>query len=489
MQASTLEQINPYQTDHCKRLLKFYPISITKYQCQYSFSYLCAVVSKFQQHIARHKLCNKSDKILVAVSGGVDSIVMLDLLVQSGYHPAIAHCNFHLRGKESDGDEIFVRELAGRYALPLFVKQCPATEYANKKHISIEMAARDLRYTWFEELLNEHHFQKLAIGHNCDDDAETFFINLFRRSGLHGLKGIPVKRDRIIRPLLFASRQEILQYANDHHLHFREDSTNATDDYLRNRIRHHLLPFMETRFPGSRSSLAWSIEKLKDSDLLLKKLLEEKKQQLIESTSTGFRFSKKDILSFSESGLLLFYILQDYGFNRTQTDQINTSLHKLQTGQLFQSETHRLIIDRKYCFIESQGKNQQEQWPVEIKTATLNYPLKIKTELVANNKEFVLEKHKNIACFDADKISEPLYLRKWKQGDRFEPFGMRGSKLLSDYFIDEKFSRFEKENAWLLVSGNTILWIVGHRRSKYFNIGTKTKKILVFHLQHSPSGF
>lgn len=436
------------------------------------------MVSKFQQHIVRHKLCNKSDKILVAVSGGVDSVVMLDLLVQNDYQPAIAHCNFHLRGKESDDDEAFVRELAEKYALPIYVKQCPATEYANNKHVSIEMAARDLRYAWFHTLIKNHHFQKLAIGHNRDDDAETFFINLFRHSGLHGLKGIPVERDQIIRPLLFASREEILAYAQQNKLSFREDSSNATDNYLRNRIRHHLLPFLETHFPGSRNALSGTIDKLKESDTLFEMLLAEKKQQLIETAGKGWRISKEKLNTYPQKSVLLFYLLHYFGFKRSQTEQIVRALNEAQSGQIYFSESYRLLLDREVMIIEPHSAHHDQVYPLEIRTIDYNTPLPLQLRLIQKDDHFKLEKARNKAYFDADKIFEPLYLRKWKKGDRFAPFGMRGSKLLSDYFIDEKFSRFEKENTWLLVSGDTILWIVGHRASRFYSIGHETKNVL-----------
>ena len=403
---------------------------------------------------------------------------MLDLLVQSGYQPAIAHCNFHLRGKESNGDEIFVRELAEKYALSLFVKQCPTTDYANEKHISIEMAARELRYAWFNEILETHQFQKLAIGHNCDDDTETFFINLFRHSGLHGLKGIPVKRDRIIRPLLFASRDEILAYARQHKLSFREDSTNATDDYLRNRIRHHLLPFMENNFPGSRYALTGTLEKLKESDKLFELLLAEKKQQIIEVAGKGYSISIVKLNTYAQKSVMLFYLLRDFGFNRSQAAQLSNAINNGHSGQIFYSRSHRLLSDREKLFIEPISSSEKQEWPIEIKSAMLDKPFPLQVRIIKKDSNFALEKTRNKAYFDADIISRPLYLRKWKKGDRFEPFGMQGSKLVSDYFIDEKFSRFEKENTWLLVSGDTILWIVGHRASKYYSIGAKTINIL-----------
>ena len=436
------------------------------------------MIQKFRQHITRHHLCSKNDKILAAVSGGVDSVVMLHLLVQSGFKPAVAHCNFHLRGDESDGDEVFVRQLAEKYNLPLFVKQCPASDFAEEKHISIEMAARDLRYAWFEKLMNEHHFQKLAIGHNRDDDAETFFINLFRCSGLHGLKGIPVKRDRIIRPLLFASRDEILQYANNQKLKFREDSTNATDDYLRNRIRHHMMPFMEDHFPGSRTALSETMDKLKDTDKLFELLVAEKKRDLVETRGNRFQISKEKLNAYPQIQVLLYYLLRDFGFNRSQIAQISQAMNEDQCGQMYFSGSYRLLSDRESLIIYPLTTTNKINWPVEIKSGLLTKPLPLEIKLIKKHPNFILEKNPGKAYFDLDKIQTPLFIRKWEKGDRFDPFGMKGSKLVSDFFIDKKINRFEKENIWLLVSGDTILWIIGYRTSRHYSLTTHTKNIL-----------
>jgi len=409
---------------------------------------------------------------------------MLDLFVRSGYSLAIAHCNFQLRGQESDGDEAFVRQLAEKYQLPLFVKCCPAADYAKEQHISIEMAARDLRYAWFDHLMKSQSFQKLAIGHNRDDDAETFFINLLRNSGINGLKGISVKRETIIRPLMFASRNDILEYAQHQQLEFREDATNATDDYLRNRIRHHILPTLEEQFPGAMNALAGSMEKLKESEKLFNFLLEEKKQAWLEPTERGFRLAKKIILQVPDQEAILYYLLRDFGFSRKVTDQLMAASIKEQTGQQFLSENYVLLSDRDYIFIEKRNNVKEKSWSLTITNAHIEKPIPLNTEIILKDKHFILEKNKSKAYFDLEKLSEPLVLRKWKKGDRFEPFGMKGSKLLSDFFIDEKFSRFDKDNCWLLVSGTTILWVVGYRASRHFSISPTTKKVFVLSIDH-----
>lgn len=240
---------------------------------------------------------------------------------------------------------------------------------------------------------------------------------------------------------------------------------------------------MEDHFPGSRDGLAGSLEKLKENDALFELLLKEKKEQIFESSGNGYRILKKILNAFPETNILLYYLLRDFGFNRSQTDQINTSINNNQNGQIFNSGTYRLLSDRDCLFIEPVSTNQSKTWPVELKSAEIKTPVQLQIRLLPNDSNFVLKKAKNIAYFDADKLTEPLVLRKWKKGDRFEPFGMRGSKLLSDFFIDEKFSRFEKENTWLLVSGNTILWVVGHRATRHFSITPQTRTVFMVHLK------
>lgn len=435
------------------------------------------MIEAFLKYIEENKLCKPGEKILLAVSGGVDSVVMLHLFSKTDFSIGIAHCNFKLRGAESDGDEAFVRNLAEKYRIPVFVKECETKEYANEKGISIEMAARDLRYDWFEEVCEKENYQKVAIGHNRNDDEETFFIKLLRGSGLSGLRGIPLQRDQYFRPIMFASRKEIRAYAKKNKLKFREDSTNATDDYLRNRVRHHFLPYFDKKFPGGTDALHNSMEKLKEEELIFRQMLNEKKQEILHKQGGEITIEIAKIQVFKPLQIWIFYLLEEFGFNRSTTDQMITAIESGLAGRLFYSEKYTLLLDREKLIIKESEEGLSKEFFIQEKEGEIEHPLPLIWEIINNSREFKLEKDANIAYFDVEKIDFPLKLRHWQAGDRFIPFGMRGSKLVSDYFIDEKISRFEKEKIWLLVSDDKILWIVGHRASNLHRVGKQTKNI------------
>lgn len=435
------------------------------------------MIEAFLKYIEENKLCKPGEKILLAVSGGVDSVVMLHLFSKTNFSMGIAHCNFHLRGAEADGDEAFVRKLAEKYQIPVFVKNCKTNEYAKNHSISIEMAARNLRYDWFEEVCKKENFQRVAIGHNRNDDEETFFIKLLRGSGLSGLRGIPLQRDRYFRPILFASRKEIRAYAKKSKLKFREDSTNATDNYLRNRVRHHFLPFFDKKFPGGIEALNQSLEKLKEEELLFRQMLDDKKQELLHKEEGNTTIEIAKIQKFKPLKIWLFYLLEVFDFNRSTTDQLFTAIESGLTGRLFYSDKHTLLLNRKQLIIKESSENATKEFIIQDMVGEMEHPLHLKWEIIPNDSKFSLEKNADNAYFDADKIHVPLKLRHWQKGDRFIPFGMRGSKLVSDYFIDEKISRFEKDEIWLLVSEDNILWITGYRASNLYKVHKQTQNI------------
>ncbi len=437
----------------------------------------------FRKYIAKHRLCFPEDRILVAVSGGVDSVVMLNLLHRAGYALAVAHCNFQLRGKDADADALFVQNLAKTYQIPFFVKTCDARTYAIKEKISIEMAARRLRYDWFEELQQLHGFQKLAVGHNKDDDAETFFIKLLRGSGLEGLKGMMPLRGKIMRPLLFAPRSEIMAYALKHRLAFREDATNASDDYLRNRIRHKLLPFLEKEYPGARRAVADTLDNLKTTATVFRQLMEEKKTVLLEPTGSGFRISKTHLRQLKPLQAWLYFLLEDFGFRQNRVSELAKAITTKQTGQFFYSDRFVLLNDRDDLLIREKKNRTREEFFIRDLHVSLTAPVALQFETFPRTQQKDFHAPLTVAFLDAEKLKLPLKLRHWQRGDRFVPFGMQGSKLLSDFFTDEKLNRFEREKVWLLLSDEEIVWVVGYRISARFGVTKKTEKVLKITVQ------
>ncbi len=420
---------------------------------------------------------------MIALSGGLDSVVLLMLFLQSGYkNIAIAHCNFQLRGEESDADEDFVRSLASELNIELFANSCDAAKYADDNKLTIQESARELRYSFFEEIALRESFDKIAIAHNADDQIETFFINLFRGSGTAGLKGMPLKRGKIIRPLLFASRQEIEIFASENKLKYREDSSNASDKYLRNKIRHHLSPIIEKISPQAKKSITSSLQYLQEDAMLLKQLINDKKEILFEHKGVNVIISMQALKKLNPLDVWLYYLLKDYGFSRKTTNDLTFVLQNTQIsscGKTFLSETHILLIDRNELILQQVvQETSKAEFLIQEGETEIKIPLHLQISLEENYSDFVFKSNPSTAYFNANRLKFPLTIRKWKQGDRFIPFGMKGSKLLSDYFIDNKIDRFTKDNIWLLLSGGEIIWIIGHRTSENFRVGVGCKRVL-----------
>lgn len=433
---------------------------------------------RFLKYVESKYLFRKSDKILIAVSGGLDSVVLLDLLFKTGFNISIAHCNFQLRGNESDLDEEFVRGLSVKYKLKFFVRICDAKEFAKTNKLSIQESARELRYEWFEQIVLENEFDKIAVAHHFDDNLETFFINFSRGSGLSGLKGIPVKNENIARPLMFASRKEIEKYANENKLEFREDSSNSSDKYLRNNLRHNLLPGFVEIMGGSNETLRKSMDYLAEDELLFEQLIQQKRQEIIKDGDGFQSLQKSNLLSLSPLKTWVYYLLKPFGFSRAVTDDISVSLQENNSGKAFFSSSHRLISDREELIISTREINiKVQEFTFDQNVSELQSPLHFEISKFLKSDNFKIENDKKTAWFDFDKLEFPLTIRKWRTADRFKPFGMKGSKLLSDLFIDEKLSLLEKENIWLLVSGNEIIWVIGLRSSDRFKITSKTETI------------
>ena len=432
------------------------------------------MLEQFQAYINRYHLIGEGDKLVLALSGGIDSMVLADLLLKAKVEFVAAHCNFHLRGEESDGDEKFVCDYAEKLGIKCFVKRFETEKYAAESGISIEMAARDLRYAWFEKLRRQLGYDKIAVAHHADDQAETFFINLLRGAGLRGLKGMQPQNGVVIRPLLWASREQIRQYANENQITWREDHTNAESVYLRNKIRNQLLPVFDELHPEARQGLYKALEHLASENELYRELLKVKLVQVVDDKDGCQAVDKQ---YFVNNFQLLFEWLRQFGFNTEQCHFIQEAM-KSGIGNHYDSMTHRLVIGRDDLQLSEIKENSNEAIQIEIGEEEIPSPVHLQFSKLEKTADFVLDKSSEIAQLDCDKIRFPLTLRHWQHGDRFHPLGMKGSKLLSDFFVDQKFTEWQKQNVWLLVSADgDILWVVGQRIDDRYKVIAETKSV------------
>ena len=435
------------------------------------------MLGQFQAYINRCHLIAEGDRLVLALSGGIDSMVLADMLLKAELYFVVAHCNFHLRGVESDGDEKFVRDYAERSGIQCFVKHFETEKYAAEQGISIEMAARDLRYAWFEELRQQLGYDKIAVAHHADDQAETFFINLLRGAGLRGLKGMQPQNGVVIRPMLWASREQIHQYAVENQITWREDHTNAESTYLRNKIRNQLLPVFDELHPEARQGLYKSLAHLASENELYRELLQEKLNQIIEWDGE-IQSIRHSAFSIQHSAFqLLFEWLRQYTFN---TDQCHFIFEAMETGvgNKYYSPTHQLVIGRNELQLSAIKAVEDKEIQIEIRQEEITSPIHLCFSQFEKTPDFIIDKSLDVALLDADKIHFPLTLRHWRHGDRFHPLGMKGSKLLSDFFVDQKFTESQKSNVFLLVSAdNEILWVVGHRIDDRYKVTSETKSV------------
>jgi len=405
---------------------------------------------------------------ILAVSGGIDSMVLLDGFDKLNLNIEVAHFNFQLRGTESDFDEKLVKEICSKNNIPFNKNSANTTAYAKEKGLSIQEAARELRYNWFFDLLNKKNAHYIVTGHHADDSIETFFINLLRGSGIKGLCGIK-NTQQIIRPLLPVSRLDIERYAKNNNICFRNDTSNESLKYKRNFIRKKIIPEFNKELEASSSSILKSISHLAQAnEYLEKKLLEDAEKITSTNGSTTFIATKQLI-----ENIVLYSVLSKYGFNKSQVKSIQADT--LATGKKHYSSTHELLVDRDQLVIQP----LTAQLPVVFEIPALgdyNIPLPISLSII--NKPHSLRTEKNKVIIDADTIKFPLRIRKWEKGDSFVPFGMKGKKKLSDFFIDEKFSQFEKKDSWLLTSNNEVVWIINHRLDDRYKVSSNTINVL-----------
>jgi tRNA(Ile)-lysidine synthase len=417
------------------------------------------------------------DYYLLAVSGGIDSMVMAHLFVNSDYRCAIAHCNFSLRGEESDSDENLVRLFADSYRVPFYAIRFDTNKYASENKLSTQLAARELRYNWFEEIKTKHGFTKIAVAHNSDDNLETFFINLSRGAGLNGLTGIPKHTNIIIRPLLGFSRKDIEEYATANNVRYREDSSNLSDKYLRNKLRHLVLPVLDNINPTFREKATESIDYLNKANEFIE---EETNIFLIHNSfakGNDTYIPLAEIRKLHSKKIRLFYILKIYGFRGNTIANICDCVDNAVCGKQFFSSTHCLLIDRT-CLVVSPVVEPISSYMVDEEARISTQSFELRCETVDKDSGFQLLRNKNIGEFDLSKLSFPLILRPCKKGDRFIPLGMKGQKKLSDFFIDVKLPITEKKHQTVLVSGEHIVWLVGLRTDERFKVTESTEKVL-----------
>ena len=427
-------------------------------------------------YIDKYQLLTVGKPVLVGVSGGADSIALLTVLVELGYSCIVGHCNFHLRGEESMRDEHFTETYARKLGLPFVKVDFNTRDYAAEHHLSVEMAARELRYAWFEEMRCVHDAQAIAVAHHRDDNVETVLMNLIRGSGIRGMSGIRPKNGFVVRPLLSVTRQEILQWLSERQLEYVTDSTNLSAAYTRNFIRLRVLPLLETINPSVRTAINRTAEHLAETESLFAYVMADARKRVFEAEN---RLSIKALMQYPSPKTVLFELLKAFHFTPSSVDEIFLSLNK-ESGKLFFSSSHRLVKDRD-CLLLSPlaAAGEKEVYFLTGEEGCWSGPIDLAFSRIVRIEELHIQKDKDIAYFDLDKLKFPLVLRHWQQGDWFVPFGMQGRKKLSDYFSDKKFSRLEKEQVWLLCSGDEVIWIVGERSDNRFRVECATKRCLV----------
>ena len=416
-----------------------------------------------KQFIERNALFAPDERVLVALSGGADSVALLRLLCALGYDCRAAHCNVHLRGTESDRDEAFVRRMCREQGVTLYVTHFDTQEEARRRKVSIEMAARDLRYAWFEEVRKECGAAVIAVAHHSDDSVETLLLNLIRGTGLNGLRGIRPKNGRVVRPLLCMNRQEILTCLKEMGQTYVTDSTNLQNLYTRNKIRLDLLPLMQTINPSVKENLLKMTAHLEGVAHIYQKAIDESRRRVMTAEGISIEALEQEC----EPETVLYECLSPLGFRAAQVSEMYQSL-KGQSGKEFVGRGWRAVKDRRMLLLAPIEEMEEPRLQWEERRLT---------------SDFVIPRDKQVACLDADKLKAPLTLRRWRDGDTFVPFGMKGRKRVSDYLTDRKFSLLQKERQWVLCCGEEICWLVGERLDNRFRIDEGTKSVRIVTLE------
>jgi len=444
------------------------------------------LLRRFQDYIRSFSLTGQKDHLLIAVSGGIDSVVLCELIFQSGYKFSIAHCNFQLRGNESERDQEFVQSVSKKYSVPFLVKKFDTENYAKEKKVSIQVAARELRYAWFHELIQQGKGHCIVTAHHLDDNIETVLMNFFKGTGLAGLRGMLPQSGKIIRPLLFARKEELLEFAKQEHLQWVEDSSNASNKYSRNYLRHELIPIIEKIFPSAIDNLGDNIGRFRELEKFQADAVELQLKKLVEKKGEELHIPILKLKKMTSPKTILHALITPFGFGPAAVEE-TVHLMESETGKYLLSDTHRILKNRNWLIISPLEVQAQQQvvvddWEEKISFKDGQLLLKRKPadsiEVVNNNGK---------ALLDEEKIKFPLILRKWKPGDYFYPLGMKKKKKLARFFIDQKLSLSDKEKTWVIEMNRKIVWVVGMRIDDRFKITASTKNVMEISLDQNRS--
>jgi len=440
------------------------------------------MIEEFNKYIFLNNLIKQGDKILLAVSGGIDSMVMAHLFLRRNHKEGIAHCNFSLRGQESDKDEELVRQFAADNNIPFYTIRFETKAYAKRNKLSIQMAARELRYNWFEEIRGKNGFDSVAVAHNLNDNIETLLINLIRGTGLAGMAGIKPLNNNIIRPMLFATRQEIQTYCDKNKIVFREDKSNADTKYTRNKIRHQVIPVIKEINPSVELTLNETAERFSGFNEIVSDYISQLKEKIGEEKEHIISFNISLLKNHLHNKAVIFELFKPYGVNNAKLNDLIRVIDGKTGGQII-TDTHRIIKNRKEIVVSEEAYMQETSYTISDINAFCIYPGISSARNVKITDTYEIPSDPHIACIDLQKISFPVLIRKWKPGDYFYPLGMKQKKKLSDYFIDNKYSRFDKETIFILESDGKIVWLIGDRIDDRFKITSSTKKGLLLKLK------
>jgi tRNA(Ile)-lysidine synthase len=444
--------------------------------------YLAPMLDKLERYNKEHGLYGFEARILLTVSGGVDSVVMAHLFSETGLECAIAHCNFQLRGVDSDADEEFVRSLAANLEMAVYVKRFNVEQEMAEKGISVQMACRELRYGWFETLAEQHAFDAIATAHNLNDSVETCLLNLARGTGIRGLTGIPPKNGRVIRPLLFATRKEIESHARKHRLAFREDASNRETKYQRNKIRHDVIPAMIQINPSFIDTMSGNMNRFSEISDIVGKAVDRVRDEIFEKAAEGIRIRVDRLKDLYPLRSWLYELFSPFQFTRSQCEGIEHILHA-DPGKRSISPSHQLYKDRDLLILVESRTESFDRYYLDSPEKPSSLPFSMDVEVVDRASLGEIPGDRNTACLDLDQIQFPLTIRHWLHGDYFFPLGMEQNKKLSDFFVDEKVPVPHKDQVWILATGRKIVWIMGYRIDHRFRITDQTRRVLLLRFQ------